>query len=135
MQPGFPYEVGIMYNGGYQNGLLVYTQPNGPGTPVFPQPQQTFPPPNWKRTFYKPTYPAAYTALLAWPCGHWINEPEIFQVWDPYTEVQAALLCCSVCSYIGYIIEPAEEWWQAYFQIYPLGITQKGGGLIPNDAG
>lgn len=132
--PQFPFRVGALYNGGYQNGLLVYTQPGGVGTPVSPLPPQTSPPKNWRNTFYLPVYPTTLTALLAWPCGHWINEPEIFQVYDPYAEVQAALLCCSVCSYIGYIIEPANEWWQAWFQIYPLGLSEKGGGLIPNEA-
>jgi hypothetical protein len=131
--PLFPFRVGALYNGGYQNGQLIYRQPGGVGTPVVPLPPQTSPPSNWKHADYKPIYPTVFLAFLAWPCGHWINEPEIFQVYDGYAEVQAALLCCSVCSYIGYIIEPAEDWWQAYFQIYPLGLREPGAGLIPNE--
>lgn len=124
MQPLFPYEVGILLNGGYVNGLLVYTQPNGPGTPVFPQPPQTSPPSNWKNTFYLPVYPFAYIGLLNFGCGHWTNTCEVYTVDDPYTSQRAALLCCPVCSYIQSIIEPAEDWWIEYYSLFPVGIQQ-----------
>ena len=130
--PGMPFRVGALYNGGYQNGLLVYTQPGGVGTQVSPLPPQVNPPPNWKNSAWLPAYPFVFTALLGWPCGHWINEPEVFQVYDEYTEEQAALLCCSVCSYIGYIIEPASDWWEEFFQIYPVGLRQAGAYPTPN---
>ena len=128
----FPFEVGILYNGGYVNGQLIYTQPNGPGTPVFPQPPKVNPPPNWKNEFY-PSYPFAYIGLLTWGCGHWTNTMEKFTVFDPYNDCVAALLCCPVCSYIGYIIEPASDWDREYFSIYPVGIVQPGAGIIPNE--
>jgi hypothetical protein len=124
--PGFLFRVGDLYNGGYQNGLLVYTQPGGNGTPVFPQPPKTSPPSNWKNTNYLPVYPFVRVALLAWPCGHWINEPEIFKVYDNYSQENAALLCCSVCSYIGYIIEPYEDWFLEFYSVYPTGQIQAG---------
>lgn len=132
--PGMPFRVGSLYNGGYQNGLLVYTQPGGVGTPVFPQPPQTSPPQNWNRTYYKPIYPTTFVGLLSWGCGHWTNNPEVVKVFDNYSGENAALLCCNVCSYIGYIVEPYEEWAESWFQIYPTGIVQPGGGLIPNEA-
>ena len=131
MQPLFPFEPGIMYNGGVQNGIQVYTQPNGPGTKVVPQPPQTSPPSNWKNADYKPTYPFVYVALIGFGCGHWCNAPEIFTVDDPYTGERAALCCCPTCSYIQEIIEPAEDWWQTWYSLYPVGLRQPGGGLIP----
>ncbi len=132
--PGMPFRVGALYNGGYQNGLLVYTQPGGVGTPVFPQPPQVNPPPNWKNSNWLPSYPFVQTALLAWPCGHWINEPEVYTVYDEYAAVQAALLCCSVCSYIGYIIEPSSDWYETFYQIYPRGLAQAGAYPTPIEA-
>ena len=130
--PGMLFQVGALYNGGYQNGLLVYSQPGGVGTPVFPQPPQTSPPQNWRNTFYKPTYPFVYVGLLSWGCKHWTNTCECIKVYDEYTEENAALLCCPVCSYIGYIIEPYDDWEREWFSIYPTGIVEPGAGLIPN---
>lgn len=132
MQPGFPYEVGIMRNGGIVNGLQVFTQPNGPGTPVFPQPPQVNPPPNWKNANWLPAFPYAYVGLLNFICGHWTNTCEVYKVYDPYNSVDAALLCCPVCSMIQLIVEPADNWWQEWFSLFPLGIVQPGGGVIPN---
>jgi hypothetical protein len=129
----FPYQVGQLYNGGIQNGQQIYTQPGGIGTPVFPQPPRVNPPPNWKNSAWLPSYPYAYIGLLTWGCGHWTNTCEAYTVDDPTTGEQAALLCCPVCSYIGYIIEPAINWWQEFYSVYPVGIRQPGGGLIPNE--
>ncbi len=129
----FPYQVGQLYNGGVQNGQQIYTQPGGIGTPVFPQPPQTSPPSNWKNQAYLPSYPFAYISLLTWGCRHRTNTCEVFEVYDPVNEVQAALLCCPVCSYIGDIVEPASNWFQEFYSVYPVGIRQPGGGLIPNE--
>jgi hypothetical protein len=128
---GLP-QIGTMLNGGIQNGLRVYSQPNGPNTPVFPLPPTTSPPSSWRNTFYLPVYPTVFTSLLAWPCGHWINEPEVYTVGNPDTGGQAAVLCCSVCSYVQYIIEPASDWWVEFFQIYPLGLRNPGAFPTPN---
>ena len=129
----FPYQVGQLYNGGIQNGQQIYTQPGGIGTPVVPQPPTTSPPSNWKRTYYKPIYPTVFVSLLTWGCGHRTNTCEVFQAFDETTGMEAALLCCPVCSYIGYIVEPAIDWAQMWYSIYPVGIRQPGGGLIPNE--
>jgi len=29
------------------------------------------------------------------------------------------------------IVEPASDWWQEWYSLYPVGIRQPGGGLIP----
>ena len=123
--------VGTLRNGGYVNGLLVFTQPGGPGTKVSPQPSQVNPPPNWKNSNWLPAFPYSYQGLLSWPCGHWTNTAEIYQQYDEENEVEAALLCCPVCSFIVNIVEPYSELAQTYFSLYPTGIRQPGGGPIP----
>jgi hypothetical protein len=123
MQPLFPYEVGIMLNGGKVNGLQVFTQPGGPGTPVSPLPPRTSPPSNWKNAFY-PAYPYAYIGLLNFICGHWTNTCEVYTVYDPYNQCDAALCCCPVCSMIQLIVEPAANWWEEFYSLYPVGIKQ-----------
>ena len=127
--------IGTLYNTGLVNGLLVWTQPGGPGSIVQPQPPQINPPPTWKNSNWLPAYPYVYIGLLSWPCGHWTNTCEIYQEFDPVNEVEAALLCCPVCSFIVQIVEPASEWYQAFYSLYPLGIRQPGGGLSPNEMG
>jgi hypothetical protein len=124
MQPLFPYEVGIMRNGGYVNGLQVFTQPGGPGTPVSPQPPRTNPPSNWKNQGGIPVYPTAFVGLLSWGCGHWTNTAEIVTVDNPYDDCRAALVCCPCCSYIQEIIEPASDWWVEWYSLFPVGVKQ-----------
>jgi hypothetical protein len=131
--PAFPYRVGMLLFDGIQNGQQIYTQPDGIGTPVFPQPPTINPPPNWGTSNWLPAYPFAYVGLFNWGCNHWTNTPEIYTVWDPYSQEQAAFVCCPTCGYVQYIIEPASEWWQEVYMAYQVGIRQPGGGLIPNE--
>ena len=70
----------------------TYTQPGGVGTPVFPQQ------PLGERS-----------AQYSFGCSHFFNIPRIWQVYDPDTEEQAALICCPLCGYIQRIIEPYSE--------------------------
>ena len=95
MQPGFPYP-GTLYLGLTRNGLPVWSQPGGPGTLVFPQQPQ-----------------GEHSALYSFGCGHWFNCPEIFEIWYPYNEVQAALVSCPICSFVQQVIEPYENY-QSY---------------------
>ena len=131
--PAFPYQVGMLLFDGVQNGQKIYSQPDGIGTKVWPQPPTVNPPPSWHHADWKPSYPYCYNGLLSWPCGHWTNTAEKFSVYDPYSDERAALLCCPTCGYLAYIIEPEEDWYQEFFSIYPLGIVQPGGGVLPND--
>ena len=132
--PSFPYRVGMLLFNGVVNGQKIYSQPNGIGTPVVPQPPQVNPLPNWKNSNWRPSFPVVSIGLLNFLCGHWTNTCEVYTVYDPYNEVQAALCCCPVCSIIQLIIEPADDWWQEFYSLYPLGLRQPGGGLIPNEA-
>lgn len=122
--PVFPYQVGVMRNGGYVNGLLVFTQPGGPGTPVSPQPPAVNPPPNWKNSNWRPAYPYAYVGLLNFICGHWANTCEVYTVNDPTTNQRAALCCCPVCSMIQLIAKPAANWWEEFYSLFPVGLVQ-----------
>jgi hypothetical protein len=130
--PAFPYRVGMLLFDGIQNGQKIYSQPGGIGTPVVPQPPTVNPPLSWKHADWKPAYPYCYNGLLSWGCGHWTNTTEVYQTADPYSGEIAALLTCPVCGYLGYIIEPASDWFQEFYSIFPVGIVQPGGGLIPS---
>jgi hypothetical protein len=106
-QPG-QFQVGQLYNGGYVNGLKVWSQPV-PGGLVYPQPQRQYP--QQYQGYYQA--PMAYSYLYAFACGHLLNCPEIYEVYDPYAGVQVALVCCNQCSFIQQIISPYEDY-QSY---------------------
>jgi hypothetical protein len=78
--------------------------------------------------------PYVYVGLLFLGCGHRVNAPEVFRQFDPETGVQAALLCCPTCSFIIQIVEPADDWYQIFYQIFNVGLRQPGGGVIPNES-
>ena len=111
-------ELGTLLNKGLVNGQLVWRQPNGPGTAVVPPAPSIYPP------VYEgyPQSVFAYQGLIVCGCNHWINEIEVVTMWDSVEEVQAALLCCPVCSYIQAIVEPADQWWQQWYQVYNQGL-------------
>jgi hypothetical protein len=112
--------VGSLYYGGKVNGQVVWTQPGGPGTQVFPLPPSLYP------SVYQgfPQSVFAYQGLYSWPyCGHWINEPEIITQYDPTNDVQAAILVCPVCGTVGYIVEPADQWWESWYGAYSTGLA------------
>lgn len=119
-RPGM-FDVGEMYYGGKLNGYPFWSQPGGPGTIVYPQYPRQYPvQPERPQSF--PQTPFVYWSMLQFGCGHWCNCPEMFKVWDPYTELMAALVCCPQCSYIQLIVEPAEDWWEKFFLIYDQGL-------------
>lgn len=96
------YAVGELYNNGLINGLPVYSQPGGPGTQVIPLPPTVFP------TIFQGYYqvPMTYPALYQFGCGHFLNCPEVFCVFQPSESEQVALICCNQCGYIQQIISP-----------------------------
>lgn len=107
-QPG-QLVVGMLYLGPNRNGLPVWKQPGGPGTPVFPQLPTQFP---WSGARVDNTdnytWPAAYSALYYFGCGHPLNCPEIFSGYDPYLEEVMAYICCPQCSYIQQVMPLAQ---------------------------
>jgi hypothetical protein len=105
MQPG-QFAVGQLYKGFTRNGLPVWSQPGGIGTPVFPALPTQFP------TIYQGYYQSvmSYPSLYVFGCLHPLNCAEIFEVYDPYNDVQVALVCCPMCSYIQEIISPYETY-------------------------
>ena len=117
-QPGFP-EVGSLYHDGIINGIKVYSQPDGPGTPVLPKPPSLYP-------IVNQGYPQnvmSYQGLYSLGCGHWVNEPEVYKQYDPYTGENAAIICCPICGYIQKIVEPYANWQNEFYGIYYIGIV------------
>jgi hypothetical protein len=91
--------VGELYLGFNRNGLPVWTQPV-PGGLVYPQLPTEFP------AVYQgyQQSPMSYPALYYLGCGHPSNCLEVFEVYQPSLNDQAALICCGQCSYIQQIM-------------------------------
>jgi hypothetical protein len=79
-----------------------WTQPGGPGTIVYPQPYDS------AKGQIEP--PLISVGMYVWGCGHITNLPWIFKAYDDVNNEEAALVCCPVCSFIQYIIEPYSEY-------------------------
>lgn len=94
--------VGTLYENPF-NGVN-WSQPGGPGTPVFPQ-QQDGP-------FLNYPVPGQFfieaTGFFTVGCGHWVDYPRIFRDYDEMLDVSTGLVCCPMCSYIQYLIQPYE---------------------------
>jgi len=118
-QPYFPNQ-GDLLKQGVENGLDVWTQPNGNGTTVFPQFPKLYPqvPQGY------PQAPFAYQGFLLFGCGHWANTVEVFQMYDPFNDIRAALCCCPMCSFIQLIVEPAHDWWNTFYSLYNTGLVE-----------
>lgn len=110
--------VGSLYKQGKVNGIVVWKQPGGVGTAVFPQ----FPSQNPVTVNGFPSAPMAYNGLYVWGCGHWSNTLETFQQYDPAKQKQALLLCCPMCSYVQAIVEPATDWYDKFFGLFNVGL-------------
>ena len=102
------WAIGELYNLGYQNGVAgFWTQPGGPGTPVYPTQQNAAP---W------PEYPIPglviqeYSPWFSPGCGHSVKTLECIREWDYDTNMSVALICCNICTYVQRTIEPFEEW-------------------------
>jgi hypothetical protein len=98
---------GMLYLGGYRNGLLVWTQPGGIGTPVFPQYPQEFP---WfggqndaEAGIYE--WPVVIPSQYIFGCLHKNNCPEVYQFADIYNDnAPMVAVVCPQCSYIQQIL-------------------------------
>lgn len=95
-------QLGSLFYSGIRNGVVVWSQPGGSGTVVYPQ--QPF---------------GERVALFTAGCGHWFNHWDVHKnIFNPpstvigYT-IESAFLCCPLCSYIQQIIYP-------YADIYSL---------------
>ena len=118
MQPGGLPDLGTLYKGGLVNGMLVWTQPDGPGTLVSPPLPTQYP------IEYQgfPQTVMSYEGLFVFGCGHWCNNCEVFEQYDIYADVSAAICCCPVCSFVVLIVEPYNEWENNFYSIYPQGL-------------
>lgn len=98
--------VGELYLGFNRNGLPVWKQPLGVGTPVLPEAPALFPEVFQGYQQQVMSYPSLYVA----GCNHQFNCYEIFEVDSPAGGDQVALVCCPVCSFIQEIIEPYSKY-------------------------
>lgn len=102
------FAIGVMYYGGAFNGQPgFFTQPSGPGTPVFPTQQNAA---SW------PEYPIPglviqeYSPWWSPGCGHSIKTWKVIQEWDYDNDTSVALITCEVCSYCQAVYRPFEAW-------------------------
>ena len=94
-------EVGTLYENPSIPAPPTWSQPGGPGTKVYPQAQDSA-----AGEFETPLIPQGQYIP---GCGHASNILRIIEIYDDVNDMQAALVCCSVCSFIIRIIEPYEE--------------------------
>lgn len=101
------WALGTMYYQGQMNGTPgFYSQPGGPNTQVFPTQKNAAP---W------PQYPIPglviqeFSPWFAPGCLHSIKFWKIIHEWDYTTDMDCALICCSLCSYVQRVIEPYNQ--------------------------
>lgn len=92
--------VGLQYDPTWNN--VAWSQPGGPSTIVFPQ-QENSP---WLNYPVPGQWFVELTGLWVSGCGHWQDFPLIIEDFDCTTGKSVALVCCSLCSYLNYVIEP-----------------------------
>lgn len=96
-----------MYFGGLLNGQPFYSQPGGPFTQVFPTQVDAQP---W------PDYPIPGQILQEtnpwWfpNCQHSLKFWSVIREWDYDENIDCALICCSICSYIQAVYRPFDSW-------------------------
>ena len=99
--PSNSWAVGTLYPPGGLNNIK-WSQPGGAGTLVYPQ-QQT-------GVDYFSTKPfSELSGQFSCGCGHFVNEPLIQREWDFVTDSSVALICCPMCGYVQYTLEPFED--------------------------
>lgn len=101
------WQIGVMYRGGLLNGQPFFTQPDGPGTAVFPTERQGEP---WVDF---PIQGMVWSEKNPWQvpgCLHSIKAFDVQREYDYDNNVSVALLLCPTCSYCQRAISPFEEW-------------------------
>jgi hypothetical protein len=99
--PQNAWQVGALYPPGGLNGVK-WQQPGGPGTEVFPQQQTSV-------ELLAITPFSERTGIQASGCGHSIDQPYLQQEYDNDTGSSCMLVCCPMCGFVNYVIEPASE--------------------------
>lgn len=87
---------------------IAWTQPGGKGTQVFPAQARNAP----FTAFPVPGQVIDEVGMSLWPvwgCGHGTDVIRVFKDFDSVTGLSAACICCSVCSYLQFLIEPYEN--------------------------
>ena len=97
--------IGTLYIANYNN--VPWTQPSGPGTTVFPQERNSV----WTEYPVPGQLFSESSGLWTVGCGHWVDYPAVFRDIDPCTGKTAAIIACPICSYIQYLIQPYEAFY------------------------
>ena len=87
---------------------IAWTQPGGKSTQVFPaqarnQPMTSYPVPG------QIIDEVGMSLWPVWGCLHGSDVARIFKDFDSVTKLSAACVCCPICSYVQYLIEPYEN--------------------------
>jgi len=94
------WEIGALYpTPSGLNGL--WSQPGGPGTLVYPQQEI-----GGDLLSIKPFN--EFSGIFRAPCGHSMNQPLVQREYDYDTQSSVALICCALCGYVVYTLEPFE---------------------------
>lgn len=105
--PSNSWQVGVPYpmppTVGALGGLnKLWRQPGGPGTLVYPQQQVG--------SNYFSTQPfSELSGIFSGPCGHSFDQPLVQREYDYGTQSSVALICCMLCGYVIYTLEPFES--------------------------
>lgn len=97
--PANAWALGALYPPGGLNGV-AWKQPGGPGTQVFPQQQTSV-------DLLSITPFSELTGVMFSGCGHSIDQPLIQTEFDYETNESCALICCPMCGYVNWVVEPA----------------------------
>jgi hypothetical protein len=101
------WQIGVMYEQGIVSGQPFFTQPDGPGSQVFPTQANAIP---WLAYPIPGLILNEYVPWWAPSCGHSIKFWKVFREWDYDNDTDVALVCCSVCTFVQSTIEPFDEW-------------------------
>ena len=101
------WQIGVQYDP--HRGNVNWSQPGGPNTAVLPAqenvpwnpPSNPIPPGNFFSEF---------SGIFFVGCQHSVMFPLIIREWDYTTNQSVALVCCPMCSFVQYTIEPYQEY-------------------------
>lgn len=100
MAPSNSWQVGALYPPGGLNNIK-WSQPSGVGGIVYPQQQTSV-------SYFAVTPFSELSGLWSVGCGHFCDYPLIQREWDFTKNSSVALICCPLCGFLAYTIEPFE---------------------------
>ena len=103
------WQIGVPYSFRYQGGGAdFWTQPDGPGTQVYPQEQLNNIWPDWPGAATLTINEVPVFGLFA-GCGHGFNSWKVLQEYDNVKEQPVQLLVCPLCQYVQRAVYGADQ--------------------------